>query len=342
MSVFIKRLNSHELGYRNGIPRGAGAFWLISKTCTSFFPTLSSSILNDQVIIEIQTNINININAQVIYEYHNSKYASTNSSETRDEYRLYMNQDINPNGSFFQPDDIVVLRENGNNRYLLYLFDRNNQYNSILNNLIFQYKRGNASAAIVPMTSLQNSNINLDIQPNNCNLFISEQICEDSDNESNNLLENNEEIENLFNEPIIGETTSTITSISRINRDSNFRRGILSYYNSQCAITRIGLTYGTLSNIEAAHIIAKGHGGGDNISNGIALSRDLHWAFDAGFFTITPEHRVLVHPQVLNSNQFWHSINGQDIFVPSDIRARPNIDALMWHNTNIYGLFLNR
>ncbi|MFL0245588.1 HNH endonuclease [Candidatus Clostridium stratigraminis] len=341
MNVFIKRLNSHELGYRNGIPGGAGAFWLISKKCTNFLPSLSKSILNDHTLLEVQTPLNIT--ASVRYEYHNSKFASNDPNETRDEYRLYMNQDINPNGNYFEPGDIVILKKEDTNSYNLHLFDRNNQYNSVLNKLITQYKSGNASAALVPITSLETLGITLDIhQINECN-YISNQLAENHEVQQNiSTLINDEDLDALFSEPIFDQTTSTTISVNRINRDSSFRKGVLKYYNNQCSITRLGLTYGNLSNIEAAHIIPKQSGGGDNISNGIALSRDLHWAFDAGFFTITQDYKILVHHKVSNTNDLWRSINGQTIFIPIDDRAKPNTDALKWHNENVYGAFINR
>jgi predicted restriction endonuclease len=52
--------------------------------------------------------------------------------------------------------------------------------------------------------------------------------------------------------------------------------------------------------LQAAHIIPTELGGSDNPTNEIPLSRNLHWAFDRGFFTIDEDYTVKVHPSVLN------------------------------------------
>ena len=51
-------------------------------------------------------------------------------------------------------------------------------------------------------------------------------------------------------------------------------------------------------NLEVAHIWPRSHQGLYLPSNGIALCRDMHCAFDKGMFTIDDNLKVIVHPDV--------------------------------------------
>lgn len=58
------------------------------------------------------------------------------------------------------------------------------------------------------------------------------------------------------------------------------------------------IQYKSFMNLEAAHIWPRSHKGLYLPSNGIALCRDMHWAFDKGMFTIGDDFKVIVHPDV--------------------------------------------
>ncbi len=63
-----------------------------------------------------------------------------------------------------------------------------------------------------------------------------------------------------------------------------FRENILSAYNYQCAITGQSIFIDNRILLEAAHIIPYRDGGSFAISNGIALSYEMHKMFDNGLF----------------------------------------------------------
>ena len=71
----------------------------------------------------------------------------------------------------------------------------------------------------------------------------------------------------------------------------------------------------------------------------MALERNLHWAFDKGFFTVTDEYKVEVHPEAMRV-PYLSEKHGQTLVVPEDSRTRPNIESLKWHRENVFGLFL--
>jgi putative restriction endonuclease len=69
-----------------------------------------------------------------------------------------------------------------------------------------------------------------------------------------------------------------------------FRVLVTDIYQRRCAVTGER----TLPALEAAHIRPYGDGGEHEARNGILLRRDIHSLFDAGYVTVTPEHRFEV------------------------------------------------
>ena len=68
------------------------------------FPKLSKRIHNDKEIINILSH-NISIPAQCEYVYDNNKY----HGGTRDEIRLYINENVNPEKKVYLKDDIIII-----------------------------------------------------------------------------------------------------------------------------------------------------------------------------------------------------------------------------------------
>jgi HNH endonuclease len=85
--------------------------------------------------------------------------------------------------------------------------------------------------------------------------------------------------------------------VSANRRDRAFREVVLEAYNHTCAATEQQFHYEGCVEAEAAHIIPKELQGTDDPRNGLALSRSVHWAFDAGLFTISTRYEVQVHPK---------------------------------------------
>ena len=65
-----------------------------------------------------------------------------------------------------------------------------------------------------------------------------------------------------------------------------------------------------LFNLEAAHIKPQAHQGTFLPCNGIAMCRDMHFAFDKGFFCISDDYRVIVSEK-LKGNWFYEEYNGK-------------------------------
>jgi hypothetical protein len=118
----------------------------------------------------------------------------------------------------------------------------------------------------------------------------------------------------------------------------SFRDFVLLGYGYKCAITEKSIVWNSLNNLEAAHIQPKAHSGTFLPCNGIALSRDMHWAFDKGFITISNDFKVVVHDEVKDS--MLKEFIDKKIIVPADQFFQPEKKFLEHHRANIFGLFL--
>lgn len=80
-------------------------------------------------------------------------------------------------------------------------------------------------------------------------------------------------------------------------RSARFSVQVVCGYQHTCALTgyRI-ITQSGESVVEAAHIEPWAKTRNNDIHNGLALSRNAHWAFDRGLWSVDDHFRVLVHP----------------------------------------------
>lgn len=115
---YLKKLTKNELGYRKG-KLSTGQMFYISKQAVDFFPPLRVYVNNDFVVLEIHTDY-LHSSAFVNLVWHNDKL--NREQGTRDEYRIYLNQDIAPDVYFFRPEDIILFEKITEKKYLLKKF----------------------------------------------------------------------------------------------------------------------------------------------------------------------------------------------------------------------------
>ncbi|MER9485069.1 HNH endonuclease [Mesorhizobium sp. M0563] len=114
-----------------------------------------------------------------------------------------------------------------------------------------------------------------------------------------------------------------------------FRLLVTDLYGRRCAITRER----TLPALDAAHIRPYADGGEHSPSNGILMRRDVHSLFDAGYVTVTPDHRFEVSSRIreeFENGRHYYELHGSEIALPVAQSQRPDADALRWHNESRY------
>ncbi|MCP5558040.1 MAG: HNH endonuclease [Verrucomicrobiaceae bacterium] len=88
------------------------------------------------------------------------------------------------------------------------------------------------------------------------------------------------------------------TDALKQGRSARFGVQVVCGYHHTCALTgyRI-ITASGESVVEAAHIEPWAKTRNDDIHNGLALSRNAHWAFDRGLWSVDDDFRILAQPK---------------------------------------------
>jgi putative restriction endonuclease len=139
---------------------------------------------------------------------------------------------------------------------------------------------------------------------------------------------------------VLAENSGSVSTIQRkyaqaiVKRrlhQPEFRGRVMRAYNTKCAICL--LRHGEL--LDAAHIMPDAHElGVPAVSNGIALCKIHHTAYDQDFVGISPDYIVHVNRALLaekDGPMLKHGIqemNGRKLFLPSRAQDQPNTGAL--------------
>jgi putative restriction endonuclease len=126
-------------------------------------------------------------------------------------------------------------------------------------------------------------------------------------------------------------------------RDARFRiEVVVVAYKHTCALTGYRMTTLDMESIvDAAHIHEFSDSRNNDPRNGLALSKNAHWQFDRGLWSITDDYRV-----ILNRDKFIEEgVPGQKLtgfedhrlFLPSDPRYWPEPTYLAWHRRQKFG-----
>jgi putative restriction endonuclease len=112
-------------------------------------------------------------------------------------------------------------------------------------------------------------------------------------------------------------------------RHALFPQVIRAIYDDACSICGLFVRTGKSSTIESAHIKPFADYHDDHPSNGLALCKDHHWAFDAGGFSITDDYNVLVSSKLQHTPNFITA--GAPLKLPSSVNCYPSPASLAYH-----------
>lgn len=323
---YIHKVGHQEMGSiinRDDKP-ARGRYFLISKRCLDFFPHLSSVVMNDKIVITI-ISIKENIEERVLctMDYHNQRHADITykGNNPRDEVRLYMNNIIDPEKKYFFKGDYAIFEkfeEDGMAYYSLTRITPNNDAYSYVSTLMEPHGSNltlTADFNFIPKPNLRDNSII--VTPEAQNVI---------EKESDALIANESD-----------ESNEIAMGCSFFN-NTLFRSLVMNAYEYKCAITGKVIQYKDLYNLEAAHIKPQAHQGTFLPCNGIAMSRDMHFAFDKGFFTINDDYTIIVSEEIKN-NWFYEEYNGKQIFIPKEQFYRPKLEYLKHHRENVFNTF---
>lgn len=86
-------------------------------------------------------------------------------------------------------------------------------------------------------------------------------------------------------------------------RSARFSIQVVSQYKYTCALTGLRcMTSDGAAIVDAAHIDPWAKSGDDQLANGLALSKNAHWTFDQGLWSVRPDGRVVVARERFTEN----------------------------------------
>jgi len=122
-------------------------------------------------------------------------------------------------------------------------------------------------------------------------------------------------------------------------REARFRiEVVVVAYKHTCALTGYRMTTLDMESIvDAAHIHQFADSRNNDPRNGLALSKNAHWQFDRGLWSITDDYRVIVNVEKFIEEgvpgQKLADFDGHRLFLPGDPKYWPEPTHLAWHRS---------
>ena len=126
-------------------------------------------------------------------------------------------------------------------------------------------------------------------------------------------------------------------------REARFRIRVVGAYNFTCALSAYRLTTISAGSIvDAAHIHEFRDSRNNDPHNGIALSKNAHWTFDQGLWTIADDYRIIVAIGHFaeagpNEDNLLQSYHGRRLNLPEDKTLWPDPIHLVRHRKEKFG-----
>ncbi len=140
----------------------------------------------------------------------------------------------------------------------------------------------------------------------------------------------------------VNDAVVAYESAHRIVREARFRLTVVPAYDYTCALTGYKLVTAQAGSIvDAAHIHPFANSRNNDPRNGLALSKNAHWAFDQGLWSLTDDHRVLLAPtrfkEMGPASMLLAAFEGKRIHLPKEKSLWPDPRHLGWHRQNRLG-----
>jgi putative restriction endonuclease len=134
------------------------------------------------------------------------------------------------------------------------------------------------------------------------------------------------------------EDATAYKARQKMGRDSRFKSDVLAGYYFTCALTGYRLDTETSSIVQAAHIHQHALSGNDDPCNGLALTPDAHWLFDAGLWTAISDGDQLLVQVALGRfaessphGRLLADFHKQPLHFHPHARLRPDLMHFKWH-----------
>lgn len=141
-----------------------------------------------------------------------------------------------------------------------------------------------------------------------------------------------------------GVRAAALAAAKRKGRSAKFQVRIVDDYRHTCALTGYRcFTVDGSSIVDAAHIEGWAETQNDDLSNGLALSKNAHWMFDEGLWAVNDDLRVVVHPTRFTEAgpeaQQLRSYAGRHLQFDPSAALRPAVEQLAKHRRRFMGSY---
>lgn len=125
----------------------------------------------------------------------------------------------------------------------------------------------------------------------------------------------------------------------RTARDARFRIQVVSSYSFTCALTgyKVTTTKGS-SIVDAANIHQRKDSNNDDPRNGLALSKNAHWMFDEGLWSVTDDLKIIVAEKAFTDwspdGASLRNYHGRPLLFQRECVLRPDPKHFAWHREN--------
>jgi putative restriction endonuclease len=130
-----------------------------------------------------------------------------------------------------------------------------------------------------------------------------------------------------------------VDAAKRKGRSARFAVRVCSEYRYTCALSGYRCVTGDGATIvDAAHIEAWAATQNDDPSNGLALSKNAHWMFDAGLWSVDADLRIMVNTRAFTEHGpeafRLGAFAGRHLQFDPSSRLRPSLECLRRHRSS--------
>lgn len=318
MKYLLKRCGHQELGSMDASmkpQRGQYLLMSLQNDVLSFFPPLSTSQKNDFRMVALYP-LYCEGKVYCRFVYHNDKFHGSTAVHPRNEYRLYLNREVQGGCTLFHENGIVALR----------LVDEANFESGLYVDYVAPGSASYATYDAIMKTNALGSSDNYAVYCGEIKDFENRVLKVDTNTSDVKVAK--EDVD------FIAKSSNDIASLFN---EKQFRDFVSVAYQHKCAITGTVIAYESMNNLETAHIQPKSHGGPFLPSNGLSLCRDFHWAFDHGFLALTDDCHVMVSKKA--PSDLLMPYDGKEIFMPEEPFFRPKVEFIQYHRKNVFEHF---
>lgn len=328
MRYFLKRCGFQELGSVGEDGKAKRGRYLMSSQhdeVVDFFPALSIEIPNDTALLPI-IPLYSRSKTYCSYVYHNSKYTGTKAKHPRNEYRIYLNSELEGHKLYFEAEDIVIFRKGMHPSYDKDGYEEEFYYIDVI--------KDHASGNYVRLSRI------IEEYPIRGGYGIYDGVLEGFE-EKVKAFENGQVITDIHIDKSVTDRINKSTEQNKENifNPATFRDFVLAGYGNACAVTGQSAESVLGEGIDVVYIRPKTAGGSCFPSNGIALTNKLSVAFVQGMFTLSDDYEVNVHAEV--KDEELKGFHLKQIRVPPNPFFKPDLDSIHFHREHIYGSFRN-